>query len=256
MAQRRVYRVACIGAARMGSWFDDIQRERVRQGGDHPLEWIPGAIASVCAALDRVELIAVCDLKSELVEQMRARWNIPSGYTDFREMLARERPDIVAIVTSYGSTHAALAAAVAGGDGPPLVLAGRADARAGGLAAPGRVLLTGRVSDAELAALYSAADALVFPSDDEGFGLPTVEALACGTPVAAYAAGAVPEAVAGAVGVELVETGDLAGLLAAAERLSGSEAQPPPRDWADVARETWSVYERALSGVASDRRYA
>ena len=150
----------------------------------------------------------------------------------------------------------ALAAAVAGGDGPPLVLAGRTDARAGGLAAPGRVLLTGRVSDAELAALYSAADALVFPSDDEGFGLPTVEALACGTPVAAYAAGAVPEAVAGAVGVELVETGDLAGLLAAAERLSGSEAQPPPRDWADVARETWSVYERALSGVASDRRYA
>jgi glycosyltransferase involved in cell wall biosynthesis len=138
---------------------------------------------------------------------------------------------------------AALAAAVKAGDGPSLVLAGRADEQARALAAPERVLLAGRVSDAELAALYSAADALVFPSEDEGFGLPPVEALACGTPVAAYAAGGVPEAVAGATGVELVEPGDLAGLLAAAERLSGAAAKAPPRDWADVARETWAVYE-------------
>ena len=47
------------------------------------------------------------------------------------------------------------------------------------------VTLTGRVSDDDLAAIYSGARALVFPSDDEGFGLPTVEALACGTPVVA-----------------------------------------------------------------------
>ena len=47
------------------------------------------------------------------------------------------------------------------------------------------VHLTGRVTDDELAAIYSGAHALVFPSDDEGFGLPPVEALACGTPVAA-----------------------------------------------------------------------
>ena len=47
------------------------------------------------------------------------------------------------------------------------------------------VILTGQVSDDELAALYSGAHALVFPSDDEGFGLPAVEALACGTPVVA-----------------------------------------------------------------------
>ena len=40
--------------------------------------------------------------------------------------------------------------------------------------------------DDELAAIYSGAHALVFPSDEEGFGLPPVEALACGTPVAAY----------------------------------------------------------------------
>jgi hypothetical protein len=47
------------------------------------------------------------------------------------------------------------------------------------------VTLTGAVDDDDLAAIYTGAHALVFPSDDEGFGLPAVEALACGSPVAA-----------------------------------------------------------------------
>src|SRR5438876_262031 len=64
-------------------------------------------------AIPRLELVATCDLRRELVEQMQQRWDIPAGYTDWRKMLDRERPDIVAIVTAYGSTHAALAAGVA-----------------------------------------------------------------------------------------------------------------------------------------------
>jgi alpha-1,3-rhamnosyl/mannosyltransferase len=139
----------------------------------------------------------------------------------------------------------ALAAAVRSGDGLPLVLAGRTLPAARALAAPARVLLTGRVSDLELAALYSAAEALVFPSEDEGFGLPPVEALACGTPVAAYAAGSLPEVLGGAHGAALVEAGDLAGLLTAAERLAGGRAEPLRRSWDDVAEETWAVYEAA-----------
>jgi predicted dehydrogenase len=109
----RVYRVACIGAARMASWFDDVQRERAERDGGRSLEWVPGAIASVCQAIDLAELVAVCDLKPDLVAQMRDRWGVPAGYTDWREMVECERPDIVAIVTSWGSTHAALAAGVA-----------------------------------------------------------------------------------------------------------------------------------------------
>ena len=49
------------------------------------------------------------------------------------------------------------------------------------------------VSDAELVDLYRRASCLVFPSLYEGFGLPPVEAMACGCPVAAAAAGSLPE---------------------------------------------------------------
>ncbi len=55
------------------------------------------------------------------------------------------------------------------------------------------VAALGRVTDAELRALYEAALCLVFPSRYEGFGLPPLEAMACGCPVLAAASGAVPE---------------------------------------------------------------
>jgi predicted dehydrogenase len=108
-----VYRVACIGASRMGSWFDDTMRARAATEGGRWLEWIPGSVAAVCQAVEQTELVAVCDLDQALVQQTQARWDIPAGYADFREMIERERPDIVAIVTSWGSTHAEIAAAVA-----------------------------------------------------------------------------------------------------------------------------------------------
>ena len=140
-----------------------------------------------------------------------------------------------------------LVAQAAEGQGPPLVLAGRHDDATANLAVRGRVLLTGRVTDEELAALYAAADALVLPSEEEGFGLTPHEALACGTPVAAYALPALAEALDGNPGVRLVPPGDLDALFAAADELSGQAPAVPTRTWADVARETAAVYERALS---------
>jgi glycosyltransferase involved in cell wall biosynthesis len=142
-----------------------------------------------------------------------------------------------------------LAAAAGPHGGPPLVLAGRISAEAAELAAPGRVILIGRPSDEELAALYSAATALVLPSEEEGFGLTALEALACGTPVAAFAIEAMSEQHEGSDDVRLVEPGDYAALLDAAMALGGRHASSPSRTWADVAAETWTAYEAAANSA-------
>ncbi|MGQ0543303.1 MAG: glycosyltransferase family 4 protein [Blastocatellia bacterium] len=56
-----------------------------------------------------------------------------------------------------------------------------------------KVAFTGFIPDEDLAYLYNAATLLVFPSLEEGFGLPAIEAMACGTPVAASNTGSLPE---------------------------------------------------------------
>ncbi|MEO6811771.1 MAG: glycosyltransferase family 1 protein [Isosphaeraceae bacterium] len=68
-----------------------------------------------------------------------------------------------------------------------------------------RVIFTGFVPDDELATLYSRAYALVQPSLMEGFGLPPVESMACGTPVLYSRAGSLPEVV-GAAGLDFDPT--------------------------------------------------
>jgi glycosyltransferase involved in cell wall biosynthesis len=138
-----------------------------------------------------------------------------------------------------------------------LVLAGAAGPAARGLElragrAGTRVLLTDFVPDAELPALYSGASCLLTASRYEGFGFSALEAIACGTPVVAYDAGAIPE-VAGP-GALLAPPGDAAALMRAvgrvcddrelAERLSGEGRRHAARfSWRRTAELTWDVYE-------------
>lgn len=114
------------------------------------------------------------------------------------------------------------------------------------------VTLTGAVSDDELAAIYTGAHALVFPSDDEGFGLPPVEALACGAPVVASDVPALREVLDGRAIFRPVH--DLPGLIAEAEAAERPAPPPPSWTWQDAAEATYRVYcqaveERSLSQI-------
>lgn len=107
------------------------------------------------------------------------------------------------------------------------------------------ITLTGKVSDDELAALYTGAHALVFPSDDEGFGLPPVEALACGTPVVACDVPALREVLGDRA--TFVERGDLDGMFDKATAVRRPAPEPPAWTWDDAARSSWQVYRDAIA---------
>lgn len=118
----------------------------------------------------------------------------------------------------------------------------------------------GYVPDAELGAWYSRASLLAFPSLDEGFGMPALEAMAAGTPVLASTRGALPEVCGDAA--LLVEATDSEAIGSGLNRLIKDEdlcAQLRARGlhraagftWERAATETWQVYEDLLgSGVS------
>ncbi|MGN6473283.1 MAG: glycosyltransferase family 4 protein [Mycobacteriales bacterium] len=101
-----------------------------------------------------------------------------------------------------------------------------------------RIRIVGHASDADLVALLSGAKVLLYPSRYEGFGLPPLEALACGTPAIASDIAALRESTAGAV--RLVAPGDVAGWAdALRDALRGRLRRPtrPQRSWRSVGRE-------------------
>jgi glycosyltransferase involved in cell wall biosynthesis len=111
----------------------------------------------------------------------------------------------------------------------------------------------GRVSDERLAELYRGARCLVYPSLYEGFGLPVVEAMACGTPVVTSSGGATEEVAGGAA--VLVDPRDVesiaAGIAEAGRRRDELVRLGLERarsfSWPEVARATARVYREALN---------
>jgi glycosyltransferase involved in cell wall biosynthesis len=148
------------------------------------------------------------------------------------------------------------------GEAPQLVLAGYASGARNGLypqletaAAPAGVIFLGPVSNGQLRVLYKRAEALVFASLYEGFGLPPLEAMTVGTPVIAMPFSAMPEV--GGDGVLYCDGLSAVALARAMERVASEEnlrdelrekgyARAKLFHWEKTARETFAVYKSAV----------
>jgi glycosyltransferase involved in cell wall biosynthesis len=194
---------------------------------------------------------------------------LPSSEVDVGEALARlkvrtpyvlfvgtiePRKNLVRLVRAYRRVAAS-------GVPHALVLAGplgwhhEALMRELALQGPGEIVMTGALAPAELDAIYRAADAFVYPSVYEGFGLPVLEAMSRGVPVVASTTSALPEVTGeAALGVNprsvreiAAAIASLVGDVALAERLaSAGRLQAERFSWDETARITLEVYERVL----------
>jgi glycosyltransferase involved in cell wall biosynthesis len=112
---------------------------------------------------------------------------------------------------------------------------------------PARVRILDFVDDGDLPALYRGAALFAFPSLYEGFGLPVLEAMACGVPVVCSNASSLPE-VAGdaALLVDSLDTDGLAAAMARALEDAGLRQEMSARGLAQASRFTWEKAARQL----------
>lgn len=188
----------------------------------------------------------------DVLEAARARYGLPERYLLFMGTL-QPRKNIARIVQGYARWAASqpdpdVALVIAGQQGwlyDPTWTAG-----------VGGVILPGYIHDEDVAALYSGAEALVFPTLHEGFGFPVLEAMRCGTPVITSTTSSLPEvagdaallvnprdvdAIAGAIGRVLAESKLREGLI------DRGFAQSARFSWQRTAEQTLQVIESSVS---------
>jgi len=206
-----------------------------------------------------IHLAAAPSLRSEMdperLDTIRAKYGLPS---DFILGLGSIQPrkNLKRLIEAYAKLAET-------SDVPKLVLAGKrawlyvdsVDAAAEH-GVGDRVIFTGFVPQEELAALYSAAKIFVYPSFFEGFGLPPLEAMQCGTPVITGDKTSLPEVV-GDAGL-MVDPFDLTAIANAMHRLltdgqlrADLSARGIDRatkfSWTKTARQTLSVFEKVMA---------
>jgi glycosyltransferase involved in cell wall biosynthesis len=146
---------------------------------------------------------------------------------------------------------------ILGSQAPPLVIVGKADWRQEGLdglrsslTRAGRLVELGSLADDDLAATYAQATVFCFPSRQEAFGLPNLEAMASGTPVVTSDIPAHKEVCGEAV--LLVDPDDAEGLATAIENLLHDQALRAQKRRAGLERAagfTWASAARQLSNL-------
>ena len=190
---------------------------------------------------------------SGLIARVRQKYGLRGDYI-LGVGSIQPRKNLVRLMEAYGLLSKRMT------DLPPLVLAGKkawmSDETVGADAfrkVMDKIVFTGYVPDEDLPSLYSGAVCFVYPSFFEGFGLPLLEAMQCGTPVIAGDLTSIPEVV-GDAGI-LVDPYSVEQIAAALEAvLSDSQLRADLRrkglerasqfSWKRTARQTLDIFER------------
>ncbi len=188
------------------------------------------------------------------IGRVRAAYDLPERYV-LAVGNVQPRKNLPRLITAFHTIAAEV-------PDVQLVLVGRSawrgsevEATVERLGLAGRVRFTGYVPDADLPALYSGAACFCYPSLYEGFGLPPLEAMACGTPTITSNVSSLPEVVGDAA--LLVDPTSVPDLTAALRRLLTDPAaqatyrarglvQADRFSWDRTARETRAVYDAVL----------
>ena len=169
----------------------------------------------------------------------------------------KDVPTLVAAFAPLTHDHPDLRLALVGGDGWGVDQIRTAITNSG---AATHIVRTGYVDDDVVPALYRQAEAVVYPSFEEGFGVPALEALACGAPLVTTAGSALAEVVGDAA--RIVPVHDEVALAAALREVVEDHAvaaalrqrgprQARPFTWARSIEQHLEVYERAATRVAA-----
>jgi glycosyltransferase involved in cell wall biosynthesis len=237
VALRKAARVVCVSHYTAGQLIERFGwvREKVRVIG----EGVGGNFVPSAAAA---------------VQQFRDRHGIAGPYALFvgtvepRKNLPRLLRAFELAITRHGLPHDLVIAGAAGWKtGPVRAAYERSSVR-------DRIKFIGYVPDGDLPAAYTGADAFVYPSLHEGFGLPPLEAMACGTPVITSDSTALAE-VAGpaALTVDPTDTGALADAIASVLSDAGARGRlrrvglshTAQFRWNAIAGEMLSLYREA-----------
>lgn len=188
------------------------------------------------------------------IQTVRARYDLPQDFILFVGLIEPRKnlPDLLRAVKIVSKQHGNLQLVIAGRLGwktrEVFELLERLDLKS-------RIRLTGYIPQDDLPVLYNMSRFLVYPSQYEGFGLPVLEAMACGTPVITTQVSSMPE-VAGDVGL-LVPAGDVDALAQGIQRLWQDSAlrrvmsdrgvqRAAGFTWERAARQTLEVYRHVL----------
>lgn len=215
----------------------------------------PGRVAFVHSGFDDA-FAPVAD--PAVLAGMRARLGIPGGPYLLSLGRIEPRKNLPGLVAAYRLVRQRL-----GPGAPSLVIAGPDDGLFAAFGAKVReqggagIVFCGGVPQADLPALLSGAAALAYPSFGEGFGLPVIEAMACGAPVVATTAPAVPEVAGGAA--LLVDPEDAPGLADALCRVATDPelardlsarglARAASFNWKNAVELALNAYRQAAAG--------